>query len=72
MPAGPVAEPVAEVAAVSEAVGPAVRGHRPVTVVSGLGLDLRPILISAKAAEAPALAPPVVGARVLARRRPPA
>lgn len=62
-----VAEPVPE----SVAEAPAGRGHRPVTVVSGLGLDLRPILISAKAAEAPALAPPVVGARVLARRRPP-
>ncbi|MEJ8642816.1 DUF6350 family protein [Streptomyces sp. MS1.HAVA.3] len=71
----PVLESVPEVAAgpepEPEPAVPAVRGHRPVTVVSGLGLDLRPILIAAKAAEAPALAPPVVGARVLARRRPP-
>ncbi len=78
---GPVSGPVQEAEAEAEVVPEpgavavpavaAVRGHRPVTVVSGLGLDLRPILISAKPAEAP-LAPPVVGARVLARRRPPA
>lgn len=54
---------------------PAVPGgrRRAVTVVSGLDLELDPGLLMTKPAEAvPApLAPPVVGARVLARRKPP-
>ncbi|MFF4264165.1 DUF6350 family protein [Streptomyces virginiae] len=63
----PVAVPAPEPVAV-----PAVPGRRAVTVVSGLDLD--PGLLAPKPAEpvsAP-LAPPVVGARVLARRKPPA
>ncbi|WP_158780785.1 DUF6350 family protein [Streptomyces sp. NRRL S-237] len=67
----PPAVPAVPVAA------PAVAGRRAVTVVSGLDLD--PGLLAPKSAEpvVPAepasapLAPPVVGARVLARRKPP-
>ncbi|MFG2984292.1 DUF6350 family protein [Streptomyces sp. NPDC048258] len=79
--AAPAAAPASAPAA-TQAPSPAaarapvpVRPHRPVTVVPGLSLDLSPILIPAKSAEAPAaappLAPPVGGARVLARRKPP-
>lgn len=66
----PPAVPVAPVPVAAPAV-PAVPGRRAVTVVSGLDLD--PGLLAPKPAEpvsAP-LAPPVVGARVLARRKPP-
>ncbi|MFJ3722276.1 DUF6350 family protein [Streptomyces sp. NPDC090045] len=67
--------PLPAVAAAAEA--PVARAPRAVTVVSGRGLDLTPILIAARPVElpvdpAPPLAPPVVGARVLARRKPPA
>ncbi|MEU7731322.1 DUF6350 family protein [Streptomyces sp. NPDC040724] len=67
--------PLPAVAAAAEA--PVARKPRAVTVVSGRGLDLTPILIAARPVEvpvdpAPPLAPPVVGARVLARRKPPA
>ncbi|MGW6984386.1 cell division protein PerM [Streptomyces sp. NPDC054932] len=76
----PAAEPVVLAAVPTPTPGPgpgpvSVRGRRPVTVVSGLDLD--PVLLPAKpegqpveASPAP-LAPPVGGARVLARRRPP-
>ncbi|WP_079191448.1 cell division protein PerM [Streptomyces sp. CB00455] len=53
--------------------GAVTRSHRSLTVVPGLSLDLSPIVIPAKPTGAPGvpLAPPVVGARVLARRKPP-
>ncbi|MFF3676742.1 DUF6350 family protein [Streptomyces sp. NPDC002120] len=76
----PVPVPVPVPPAVAAAVAaPVARAPRAVTVVSGRGLDLTPILIAAKPVGLPAdpvppaapLAPPVVGARVLARRKPP-
>ncbi|MFD5414638.1 cell division protein PerM [Streptomyces nojiriensis] len=71
VPADSVA-PVAPVAPVSVPGGRG-RGRRAVTVVSGLDLD--PGLLAGAAGPAEAvsapLAPPVVGARVLARRKPP-
>ncbi|WP_371588313.1 cell division protein PerM [Streptomyces virginiae] len=72
VPVAPVPEPVAAPAVpVAALAAPAVPGRRAVTVVSGLDLD--PGLLAPKPPEpvsAP-LAPPVVGARVLARRKPP-
>ncbi|WP_404957321.1 DUF6350 family protein [Streptomyces sp. 147326] len=82
-PPEPPAAPLIPLAALAPAAAeaPVARAPRAVTVVSGRGLDLTPILIAAKPvglpvdpapAPAPPLAPPVVGVRVLARRKPPA
>ncbi|WP_159396327.1 cell division protein PerM [Streptomyces sp. Sge12] len=72
-PLPPAVPAVPEVSAVpEERVRGQVRVRRAVTVASGLDLD--PGLLAGRSAEpvAPApLAPPVVGARVLARRKPP-
>ncbi|MDX3536440.1 DUF6350 family protein, partial [Streptomyces sp. MB09-01] len=73
-PLAPSAPSAASAPAGAEA--PVARAPRAVTVVSGRGLDLTPILMAAKPVgsvvdPAPPLAPPVLGARVLARRKPP-
>ncbi|MGW9376287.1 cell division protein PerM [Streptomyces xanthophaeus] len=73
--AAPASAPVAAPAAVpagAPAEAPArLKGvARPVRVVSGLDLDLTPIPLTARPVAAP-LVPPVTGARVLARRKPP-
>ncbi|WP_405942158.1 DUF6350 family protein [Streptomyces sp. NBC_00207] len=69
--APPIAPAPVTPLAPAAAEAPVARAPRAVTVVSGRGLDLTPILIAAKPVDVP-MAPPVVGARVLARRKPPA